>query len=110
MRKKTSKTAKTPLQIPKHWALFLTMIMPLLSPTTAPTTTMTTTMATTTTTTVLTTHQLAARLSLWSALLVPYRKGDIVIYNGIRYRCVTPHRSYAGAEPSPLTWALWRRI
>jgi hypothetical protein len=84
--------------------------MPLLSAittTTVPTTTMT---IATTTTTVLITPQLAARLSLWSALLVPYRKGDEVIYNGRRYRCLTPHKSYAGAEPSPLTWALWRRI
>ena len=46
----------------------------------------------------------------WSGLLVAYKKGDDVIYNGIAYRCITSHQSYAGAEPSPLTWALWRRL
>jgi len=48
--------------------------------------------------------------SLWSALLVAYQKGNEVIYNGMKYRCVTSHRSYAGAEPGPLTWALWQKI
>ncbi|CAF3451530.1 unnamed protein product [Rotaria sp. Silwood1] len=72
---------------PKHWSI--------LSTTTTTTTTMT--MATT-------------NLSSWSSLLIAYQRGDDVMYNGIKYRCVTSHRSYAGAEPSPLTWALWRKI
>jgi len=62
------------------------------------------------TTTTRTTPHSAVRLSLWSALLVSYQKGDEVIYNGMKYRCVAPHRSYAGAEPSLFTWALWQRI
>jgi hypothetical protein len=64
---------------------------------------------TTTTTTPPTPHSIV-RISLWSSLLVAYQKGDVVIYNGMKYRCVTSHRSYAGAEPSLLTWALWQKI
>jgi len=78
---------------PKHWSLLSTIILPL------PSTTATTNNP----------HR-AVRLSLWSALLVAYQKGDEVIYHGMKYRCVTSHRSYAGAEPSPLTWALWQKI
>ncbi|CAF0918643.1 unnamed protein product [Adineta ricciae] len=51
-----------------------------------------------------------AQISMWSSLLVPYKKGDEVVYNGTKYRCVTSHRSYAGSEPSLLTWALWRKV
>lgn len=47
---------------------------------------------------------------LWSGILVSYQKGDIVLYNGVKYRCITSHRSYTGAEPGPLTWALWQKI
>ncbi|CAF3540673.1 unnamed protein product [Rotaria sp. Silwood1] len=83
----TSKYRSVPL--PKHWSI--------LSTTTTTTTTTTITMATT-------------NLSSWSSLLIAYQRGDDVMYNGIKYRCVTSHRSYAGAEPSPLTWALWRKI
>jgi hypothetical protein len=67
-------------------------------------------LSTTTTTTTTTIPHSIVRISLWSALLVSYKKGDEVLYNGMKYRCITPHRSYAGAEPSLLTWALWQRI
>jgi len=96
MMKKTQST----IQLPKHWSLLLTILMPLLLPTTVPTTT----------TTIMTTPQSTGRLSRWSALLVSYRRGDEVIYNGMRYRCLTPHQSYAGAEPGLLTWALWKKV
>ncbi|UJR32265.1 hypothetical protein I4U23_019730 [Adineta vaga] len=69
-----------------------------------------TTTTTRTTTTSITTIRSLARIPVWSSLLVAYQKGDEVIYNGIKYRCVTSHHSYAGAEPSLLTWALWRKI
>lgn len=91
---------KLPMQLPKHWSLLLTLLMPLLSSTTVPTTT----------TPIMTTSQSIVRLSRWSALLVAYQRGDEVIYNGMKYRCVTSHRSYAGAEPGLLTWALWQKI
>jgi hypothetical protein len=58
----------------------------------------------------MTTSQLTVRVSLWSALLVAYKKDDEVLYNGMKYRCASSHRSYAGAEPGPLTWALWQQI
>jgi hypothetical protein len=32
------------------------------------------------------------------------------MYDGIKYRCVAPHRSYPGAEPGILTWAWWQPI
>ena len=64
----------------------------------------------TTTTTTKATSRASVHSSLWSALLVPYQKGDTVMYNGMKYQCIKSHRSYAGAEPSPLTWALWRKI
>lgn len=82
---------------PKHWAKLSTLILALST-------------TTTTTTTPPPAPHSTVRLPSWSALLVEYEKGDKVIYNGIKYRCVTPHRSYAGAEPSLLTWALWQRI
>lgn len=52
----------------------------------------------------------STRIPLWSGVLVAYEKDDIVLYNGVQYRCVTSHRSYTGAEPGPLTWALWQKI
>ncbi|CAF4997600.1 unnamed protein product, partial [Rotaria socialis] len=58
---------------------------------------------TTTTTMSMTTTHSPVRISPWSALLVAYQRGDDVIYSGIKYRCVTSHRSYAGAEPGLLT-------
>ncbi|CAF4152216.1 unnamed protein product [Rotaria magnacalcarata] len=64
---------------------------------------------TTTAMSITTTHS-PVRISSWSALLVAYQKGDDVIYSGMKYRCVTSHRSYAGAEPGLLTWALWRKL
>jgi len=76
---------------PKQWSKLSTMILALSSTTT-------------------TTPRSTVRLSLWSALLVPYEKGDEVIYNGMKYRCVTSHQSYSGAEPGLLTWALWQKI
>ncbi|CAF4542593.1 unnamed protein product [Rotaria sp. Silwood2] len=60
--------------------------------------------------TITTTTMTNANLSSWSSLLIAYERGDDVIYNGMKYQCVTSHRSYAGAEPGPLTWALWRKI
>lgn len=83
------------MSLPKNWLLLFTIIRPLLSSTTAPTT-----FATTTT----------VRLPVWSSLLIAYQRDDEVMYNGRKYRCVTSHRSYAGAEPGPLTWALWQKI
>lgn len=83
------------MNVPKHWSLILTMIMPMLS-------TITTTPMTTTTTTI--------RLPVWSSLLIAYQRGDEVMYAGRKYRCVNSHRSYAGAEPGPLTWALWQKV
>lgn len=68
------------------------MIMPLFQTTTTPIPTITT------------------RSSLWSALLVAYQRDDEVLYYGRKYRCVAAHRSYAGAEPGPLTWALWQKV
>ena len=73
---------------PKHWYVLSTIVS------TLPTTTIMTT----------------ARLPSWSGSLVDYQRGDDVMYNGMKYRCVTSHRSYVGAQPSPLTWALWRKI
>ncbi|UJR14528.1 hypothetical protein I4U23_001524 [Adineta vaga] len=35
---------------------------------------------------------------------------DEVMYDGIKFRCIAPHRSYPGAEPGLLTWAWWERI
>ncbi len=32
------------------------------------------------------------------------------MYDGIKYRCVAPHRSYRGAEPGILTWAWWTPV
>jgi hypothetical protein len=46
----------------------------------------------------------------WSSELYDYQIGDEVIYDGIKYRCRAPHRSYPGAEPGILTWAWWERI
>lgn len=74
--------------------------MPLLSSVTATTTTTTPMISTTTT----------MRLPVWSSLLIAYQRDDEVLYDGRKYRCVTSHRSYAGAEPGPLTWALWQKI
>jgi hypothetical protein len=81
----------------KFWSALPTTVLPLPS---------TRVIKTTTTTTL----RSPVSLPSWSALLFAYQKGDEVIYNNMKYRCVTFHRSYAGAEPSPLTWALWRKI
>jgi len=42
--------------------------------------------------------------------LFDYQIGDEVMYDGIKYRCIAPHRSYQGAEPGILTWAWWKRV
>ena len=49
-------------------------------------------------------------LTTWSYDFVEYQIGDEVIYDGVKYRCVAPHRSYPGAEPGILTWAWWEPI
>ncbi|CAF0742985.1 unnamed protein product [Adineta ricciae] len=49
-------------------------------------------------------------LTTWSADLFDYQIGDEVMYDGVKYRCIAPHRSYRGAEPGLLTWAWWERI
>lgn len=49
-------------------------------------------------------------LTTWSFDFVDYQIGDEVIYDGVKYRCVAPHRSYPGAEPGILTWAWWQPI
>ena len=49
-------------------------------------------------------------LTTWSFDFVEYQIGDEVIYDGVKYRCVAPHRSYPGAEPGVLTWAWWQPI
>lgn len=85
------------MSLPKHWFLMFTMIRPLLSSTTIPTSTTTSPPST-------------VRLPVWSSLLIAYQRDDEVMYNGRKYRCVISHRSYAGAEPGPLTWALWQKI
>ena len=46
----------------------------------------------------------------WSANGVLYKVGDVVFYNGERFRCVHDHTSYPGAEPSIFTWAWWQKI
>ena len=49
-------------------------------------------------------------LTTWSADLFDYQIGDEVMYDGVKYRCVGPHRSYPSAEPGILTWAWWERV
>jgi len=46
----------------------------------------------------------------WSSNGVQYKIGDIVQYDGIKYRCVHNHTSYPGAEPGIFTWAWWQRM
>jgi len=48
-------------------------------------------------------------VTTWSSHGVQYKPGDVVIYNGVSYKCVFPHTSFPGAEPSPVTWAWWQR-
>lgn len=108
-RKSTRTTTVLPfLYIPLSFFTNLKIYFPTTTTTTITTTTTTTT--TSSTTIALTTIPTTQRLRVWSALLVSYERGDEVIFDGFRYRCVTSHRSYAGAEPSPLTWVLWRKI
>ncbi|CAF2795580.1 unnamed protein product [Rotaria sp. Silwood2] len=49
-------------------------------------------------------------LTTWSSDFFEYQIGDEVMYDGMKYRCVAPHRSYPGAEPGILTWAWWKPI
>lgn len=49
-------------------------------------------------------------LTTWSPELVDYQVGDEVMYDGGKFRCVAPHRSFVGAEPGILTWAWWQRV
>ena len=49
-------------------------------------------------------------LTTWSSEFFEYQIGDEVMYDGVKYRCVAPHRSYPGAEPGVFTWAWWERI
>lgn len=46
----------------------------------------------------------------WSSSSVQYRVGDVVVYNGVQYRCIFNHTSYSGAEPGIYTWAWWQRL
>ena len=88
------------MNLPNHWSLIFRVIRPLFSLTTIPSTS----------TSTMTFPSSTVRLPVWSSLLISYQRDDEVIYNGRKYRCVTSHRSYAGAEPGPLTWALWQQI
>ncbi|CAF1402410.1 unnamed protein product [Rotaria sordida] len=49
-------------------------------------------------------------LTTWSSDFFEYQIGDEVMYDGIKYRCVAPHRSFPGAEPGILTWAWWEPV
>ncbi|CAF1289427.1 unnamed protein product [Adineta ricciae] len=57
-----------------------------------------------------TTSRPSGGVTTWSASNVQYKTGDIVMYEGTRYLCVHDHTSFPGAEPSPVTWAWWKRI
>ena len=45
----------------------------------------------------------------WSSNGVEYKVGDLVTFEGVVYECTYFHISYPGAQPSPVTWALWKR-
>ena len=57
-----------------------------------------------------TTQRPLLRLTTWSSELFDYQISDEVMYDGMKYRCVAPHRSFPGAEPGVLTWAWWEPI
>jgi len=78
-------------------------------PTSSTTTTTGSTDSTTTTTTESTTRR-PLGLTTWSSDLFDYEIGDEVMYDGVKYRCIAPHRSFAGAEPGVLTWAWWEPV
>jgi hypothetical protein len=63
-----------------------------------------------TTATTTTTARSSLGLTTWSSDLFEYKTGDEVMYDGVKYRCVSPHRSYPGAEPGVFTWAWWQPI
>ena len=77
-----------------------------------PTTSRTTSSSRTTTrsTTVTTTTSPPTGGNAWSPNGVQYQIGDVVIYDGVRYKCIYPHTSFLGAQPGPLTWAWWVRV
>ncbi|CAF3625173.1 unnamed protein product [Rotaria sp. Silwood1] len=60
--------------------------------------------------TTITTTRRPLGLTTWSSDLFDYQIGDEVMYDGVKYRCVAPHRSFPGAEPGVLTWALWEPV
>ncbi|MFC0864318.1 carbohydrate-binding protein, partial [Sphaerimonospora cavernae] len=43
------------------------------------------------------------------ATWTPYTAGDVVTYDGVRYRCIQSHTSLPGWEP-PIVPALWQRL
>jgi len=57
-----------------------------------------------------TTSRSSGETTTWSSFGVEYMFDDEVWFEGVKYRCVFPHTSYPGAEPSIYTWALWQRI
>ncbi|CAF5109194.1 unnamed protein product, partial [Rotaria sp. Silwood1] len=46
----------------------------------------------------------------WSPDGVKYVAGDLVMYAGVKYRCILAHTSFPGAYPSPVTWAWWSAV
>lgn len=57
-----------------------------------------------------TTSRPSGGVTTWSASNVQYKVGDVVMYEGAKYLCVHAHTSFPGAEPSPVTWAWWKRV